>query len=457
MSKIILENISELPKGWIWVKIQDVTDVIRGGSPRPKGDPRYFGGTIPWIMIRDISKEKGKFLTKTKDTVTEEGAKKSRLLKKGSLILSNSGTVCVPKILKVDGCIHDGFLTFPDIPKNMNIDYAYYWFEKIRAKIRQENQQGVTQVNLNIAIVKDIDVPIPSLNEQKRIIDKIEELFSLVDSIEQILIQTKKQLKFHYQSILKFYFDSDYEILQLNDVCDLLSGRAFKKSEYSTKGVRLFQIANVSFGKIIWNDIAYLPYEYLKKYPELELKEGDVIMALNRPIINRQIKVGMLNPCDVPSILYQRVGKFILNDNINSKFLFYFLQFSMFIKQLESSLQGIDIPFINKSKLMSFSIPVPSLKEQKIIIQKIEEEFLLVHNTENSINLLLLKIPLIKNTILKQAFEGKLIPQDPNDEHPEILLQKIKQEKEKYEAKIKQEKQQLIQKQKASRKKKNVK
>ena len=159
-------------------------------------------------MIRDISKEKGKFLTKTKDTVTEEGAKKSRLLKKGSLILSNSGTVCDPKILKVDGCIHDGFLTFPDIPKDMNIDYVYHCFEKIRTIIRQENQQGITSSEFeDIQIVKIIDVPLPPLNEQKRIIDKIEEPFSKIDHIKSLVSITDDKLDLLKTSILKQAFE----------------------------------------------------------------------------------------------------------------------------------------------------------------------------------------------------------------------------------------------------------
>ena len=103
----------ELPRGWALTKLGDIIEVVRGASPRPKGDPRYFGGSIPWIMISDISREKGKFISKTRDKVTEEGAKRSRYLESGTLILSNSGTVCVPKILAVDGCIHDGFVAFP--------------------------------------------------------------------------------------------------------------------------------------------------------------------------------------------------------------------------------------------------------------------------------------------------------------------------------------------------------
>ncbi|MGL4499113.1 MAG: hypothetical protein ACRC2M_10805, partial [Planktothrix sp.] len=81
------EDLYELPKGWVWVKLGEVLEVIRGASPRPKGDPRFFGGSIPWIMISDISKEKGKFISKTRDTVTEAGANKSRYLKAGTLIL----------------------------------------------------------------------------------------------------------------------------------------------------------------------------------------------------------------------------------------------------------------------------------------------------------------------------------------------------------------------------------
>ena len=106
----------DIPKKWSWTELGEIMSVIRGASPRPKGDPKYFGGTIPWIMIADVTRTKGRYLTETRETVTEAGAEKSRYLPKGSLILSNSGTVCVPKFLGVAGCIHDGFVTFPKNP-----------------------------------------------------------------------------------------------------------------------------------------------------------------------------------------------------------------------------------------------------------------------------------------------------------------------------------------------------
>src|SRR6266850_3747752 len=100
-------TLNPLPRSWCWTTIGDIASVFRGASPRPKGDPRYFGGPIPWIMISDLSRQPGKYLFTTNEGVTEAGAALSRRLPPGTLILSNSGTVCVPKILKTEGCIHD--------------------------------------------------------------------------------------------------------------------------------------------------------------------------------------------------------------------------------------------------------------------------------------------------------------------------------------------------------------
>jgi len=193
----------DIPENWCWSKIGNLLDVIRGASPRPKGDPRYFGGDIPWIMISDVTKSKGKYISETRDTITKEGAKKSRYLEKGTLILSNSGSVCIPKILAVDGCIHDGFVAFPERMEKLEKFYFYYYFEYIRPLIINANRQGVTQVNLNTTIVKDIDIPLPPFPEQNRIVTKIELLFTKLDTGIEALKQAQAQLKRYRQSVLK--------------------------------------------------------------------------------------------------------------------------------------------------------------------------------------------------------------------------------------------------------------
>jgi type I restriction enzyme S subunit len=199
----IYDSLQQLPAGWERVEIGDEIEVIRGASPRPKGDPRYFGGSIPWIMISDVTKENGKFISKTRDHVTEEGAEKSRYLKAGTLILSNSATVCVPKILGVDGCIHDGFVAFPNLPKRFDILYLYYFFEFIRPRVIDAHRQGITQVNLNTTIVKNIQVPIAPPNEQKRIVAEIEKQFSRLDEAVANLKRVKANLKRYKAAVLK--------------------------------------------------------------------------------------------------------------------------------------------------------------------------------------------------------------------------------------------------------------
>jgi type I restriction enzyme S subunit len=75
-----IEERDGLPGGWIQFTLGEYIEVIRGASPRPKGDPRYFGGGIAWISIRDINAERGKYLTRTAEGVTKAGAEKSRYL-----------------------------------------------------------------------------------------------------------------------------------------------------------------------------------------------------------------------------------------------------------------------------------------------------------------------------------------------------------------------------------------
>lgn len=196
-------TLDPLPPSWQWATVGDVADVFRGASPRPKGDPRYFGGPIPWIMIADLGRQPGKYLFTTNEGVTEAGAALSRRLPPGTLILSNSATVCVPKILKTEGCIHDGFVGFDGLEHCVSLDFAYWWFEFVRPYIVQENRQGITQVNLNTDIVRDIHIPIPPRAEQDRIVDEIEKQLTRLDAAVAALKRVQANLKRYRASVLK--------------------------------------------------------------------------------------------------------------------------------------------------------------------------------------------------------------------------------------------------------------
>jgi type I restriction enzyme S subunit len=159
------ENISYIPKGWVQTKLGEVLTVIRGASPRPKGDPRYFANErtqYHWVKISDIRKySKNRVLMDTDEYLTEQGMKKSVYLPKGTLILTNSATIGVPVFLGINGCIHDGYLAFPFFPdRYLDMQFIYYLFLNIQTFVYQQ-ARGLAQLNLNIGIVRNLVVPIP--------------------------------------------------------------------------------------------------------------------------------------------------------------------------------------------------------------------------------------------------------------------------------------------------------
>lgn len=195
------------PKGKNWEsrKLGELSKVIRGASPRPKGDPKYFGGTIPWIKISDITKDTNPFyLTRTEEGVTEEGKNKSVFLKKGTLIVTNSGTVGVPRVLAIDGCIHDGFLAFLNLKPIIKRDFLYYQFLKIKKRLDRIAPSG-TQRNLNTTIVKNWKMPLPPLEIQCQIVEKL----LIVQDYKKKLFEQRQKLQELFECVLHKSFSGE--------------------------------------------------------------------------------------------------------------------------------------------------------------------------------------------------------------------------------------------------------
>lgn len=424
-----MEKSERIPKNWKWAKIEDITDVVRGASPRPKGDPRYFGGNIPWIMIRDISREKGKFITKTKDHVTKTGSLKSRLLKKGSLILSNSGTVCVPKILGMDGCIHDGFVAFPMIAQNIEILYAFYWFEYVRSKIIQENQQGITQVNLNTTIVKNIDIPIPPLNEQKKIVNKIETIFSMINFEQQTLEKTANTLELYRRSLLKKIFNKVTNRVPLSSISKI--NPYPEKNKFPDElDVTFIPMKNVEAMTGNINSSIVRKFKDVRKgYTFFE--EGDLLFAKITPCMeNGKIALarGLVNKIGFGSTEFHVIQ--FKDKEILPKFYFWYLIQDEFRNVAQRNMKGTAGQLrVSTDYMKNIFVPYTSKSEQNKIIIEIENSITKLKKQQDLIRFSLEKICLLKKSILKHAFEGKLIPQDPDDEPAGILLEKIKQNK----------------------------
>ncbi len=153
---------------WTIKKIGDIVDVRRGASPRPIHDYLTNVG-MPWVKIADATSDNSRYLWKTNEYIKEEGISKSVVVKPETLIISNSATPGLPKIMKIEACVHDGWLVFSNY-RGITRDFLYYKFIDIRQKLVNQSNGSVFQ-NLKTDIVKDFDVAIPSIEIQNRIVD----------------------------------------------------------------------------------------------------------------------------------------------------------------------------------------------------------------------------------------------------------------------------------------------
>jgi type I restriction enzyme S subunit len=212
--KLKQTEIGEIPEDWEVVRLGEIAEVVRGGSPRPKGDPRYFSKKptgIHWITIADITKYKiGQYIVNTDEYVTKEAIKKSRYLEKGTLVLTNSGTVGIPAILGINGCIHDGLLALLNL-RRTDLMYLYYYFDFTKQIFQQIAPKG-TQANLNTIIVGNFKIPLPPLPEQQ----EIAEILQTVDQKIDIERRKKELYEELFKTMLNKIMNQEIDINLLN-------------------------------------------------------------------------------------------------------------------------------------------------------------------------------------------------------------------------------------------------
>jgi restriction endonuclease S subunit len=176
---------------WEGIKIERLCNLVRGSSPRPQGDERYYGGPVPRLMIEDITRD-GMYVIPKTDSLTELGATMSRPMKAGDLVMTVSGRTGVPAILKIDACIHDGFVGFRDLSPSVNTEYLYYYLSHLTEKTNSRSVGAIFK-NLTTNQVKNIVVPLPPLHIQEQIADTLDKADALRRK-DQELLQKYDQL-----------------------------------------------------------------------------------------------------------------------------------------------------------------------------------------------------------------------------------------------------------------------
>ena len=192
-----------------YVKVSNICSVVRGGSPRPAGDEKYYNGSIPFLKVADITNSQGMYLDHATFTIKEAGLSKTRMVPAGTLLLSNSGaTLGIPKICTFDTTFNDGIAAFVNFKTSAYLPFYYYFWLSKTMELRAINQ-GAAQPNLNTAIIGNVSVPYCSFDSQVEITHWIESRLSFCDSIEQTIDAALQQAEALRQSILKTAFEGE--------------------------------------------------------------------------------------------------------------------------------------------------------------------------------------------------------------------------------------------------------
>ncbi|MBK1719182.1 restriction endonuclease subunit S, partial [Thiocystis violacea] len=231
-----LTEVGVIPEDWDVARLGGISRIIRGASPRPKGDKRFYGGSIPRLMVEDVTRD-GKTVFPQVDSLTLEGAKRSRPCKKGTLTLVCSGTVGIPSFLGVDACIHDGFLAVVDIRSNVSSDYLYYQFDRLRLTFESSATHGGVFTNLTTAGVREFVVSVPSTDtEQRAIAEALSDADALIESLEQIVAKKRQLKQGAMQELLTGKkrlpgFSGEWEVKRLGDLGVFTKGRGVTRDE----------------------------------------------------------------------------------------------------------------------------------------------------------------------------------------------------------------------------------
>ena len=348
---------------WKMVKLGDVATIIRGGSPRPIED--YITDSsdgINWIKIGDVAVG-AKYIEHTEEKIISEGLYKSRSVKAGDFLLSNSMSFGRPYILKIDGAIHDGWLAIQDYNDTFEIEYLYYVLLTDFVLGQYKSMAaGSSVLNLNKQIVGKVKIPIPykngapDLETQKQIAQKLGDMDSLIAAKEKLLAKKRNLKVAAMQKLIKDEEGENWKKVKLGEVATIVRGGSPRPIENfitnSSDGINWIKIGDVAVGA------KYIEQTEEKIIPEgmcksRAVRAGDFLlsnsMSFGRPYI---LKIdGAIHDGWLAIQNYSKT--------FDTDYLYYVLSSDVVLNQYLSMAAGSSVLNLNKQIVSKVVIPAP--------------------------------------------------------------------------------------------------
>ena len=418
----------KLPDNWKLLKLRDVGKVISGGTPST-AISSYWSDEISWITPADLSGYTEKYISKGRKSISQKGLVNSsaKLLPKGSVLFSSRAPIGYVAIASHELATNQGFKNI--IPtKGVSSSFLYYYLKGSK-QLAEASASGTTFKEISGAKFSELPIPIPSIEEQEAIVLKIEQLFSELDKGKQQLETALQQLIIYRQAVLKWAFvgrltnkelndgelPDGWRIIALGKVCDKIQdGSHFSPQiQYAEPGKNRFMYItaknirndHMDLSKLIYVNKDFHESIYSRCNPEF----GDVLLTKDG------VNTGevTLNALHEPFSLLSSVCIFkTKKQELKNEFLKYFIQSPFGSKLIANSMTGTAIKRIVLRKIRDAKIILPSTEEQHRIVQEIESRLSVCDKIEETITASQQQAETLRQSILKRAFEGKLLFND---------------------------------------------
>ncbi|MBN2425787.1 MAG: restriction endonuclease subunit S [Calditrichaceae bacterium] len=426
------------PKTWYKVKLGDILKLNNGFAFKSKD---YSTDGIPLVRISDI--HNGLVNLDNVVYVSENKFEEDYIINKDDILIAMSGaTTGKFGIYKnnITALQNQRVGNFKTNDKLIYKIFLYYYLFVLKNIIEKEAYGGA-QPNISSRKIESQNIYLPPLPEQKRIVAKIEELFSEIDAGIETLKKAREQLKTYRQSVLKHAFEgklnhdygnSAWATSPLKEVCSKIQdGTHYSpKIQYNEKRPNTYMYItakNIKNNYIDLSNVTWIGEEFHKKiYLRCNPEYGDILLTKDG-VNTGDVTINTINePISILSSLCLLKPD---RTKIIPSYLKYYIQSPIGKRNILGKMTGTAIKRIILIRIKESTVLYPSIKIQNQIVQEIEARLSEADHMQETIEQSLKQAEALKQSILKKAFEGRLVPQDPNDEPAEKLLEKIKQEK----------------------------
>jgi type I restriction enzyme, S subunit len=392
-----------IPNQWKIVRVGEYVDSVKGKKPKRISSVKTNEYALPYVNIKAFEKNIIEEYTDGEGCV---------LCEEGDFLMVWDGSRSGYVGKAIRGALGSTLvrLKFPNIETN----YAYYFLQSKYIELNTR-ARGVGIPHVDPSLLWNYYLPIPSIQEQKAIVSRIEELLSDLENGKQQLLLAQKQLKVYRKSLLKWAFEGKltnknvngelpegWKVVRIGDMCKCIVPNRDKPKSFSGN-IKWVTTPNLVSGKIVldYNNIELgLTEEETKAYNARVIPFGSVIMTCVGSF-------GLSAIVESPIVINQQLHAFVTNENINSKYLAYCIQFNKHYFEKKST--STTIQYLNKENCNSMPFPLCSIKEQGMVVEELENKFSVCDKIEETISSNLQQAEVLRQSILNKAFEGKLV------------------------------------------------